>query len=163
MGRQWVGVYFPEKRLRLISELFDKGLSVKSASGDSLHFGGWTEVDVKASPNSESILVPFLVTKSYTDTPKLGYNVITALDQEDLLSGFAEYDKKKVQSVASVLANEQDGNMGLIQSGHSTIVIPPSSSKMVRGLSIQVGMGVNKYRDFLSRKSFSDGRSFRDE
>ena len=36
MGKQWVGEYFPEKRLRPISELFDKGLSVKSASGDTV-------------------------------------------------------------------------------------------------------------------------------
>ena len=64
-----IGVYFLQKRLRPISELFDKGLSVKPASGDSLHFEGWIEVDVKASPNSENILVPFLVTESYTDTP----------------------------------------------------------------------------------------------
>ena len=80
----------------------------------SLHFEGWIEIDVKASPTSESILVPFLVTESYIDTPILGYNVITALDQEDLLSVFAKYDKKKEQSVASVFGKEQDGDMGLV-------------------------------------------------
>ena len=50
---------FPGKQLRPVSKLFDKRLSVKSASGDELYFEGWVELEVPASLNSESTLVPF--------------------------------------------------------------------------------------------------------
>ena len=50
MGSQWVRTNFLEKQIRQVSELFDKQLMIRFASGDCLHFEGWVGVDMKA-PN----------------------------------------------------------------------------------------------------------------
>ena len=39
-GKEWLKSNFPGKQLRPVSELFDMGLSVKSASGDELYLKG---------------------------------------------------------------------------------------------------------------------------
>lgn len=125
---------FPGKQLRPVSELFEKGLSVKSASGEELNFEGWISLEIRASLGSESVSVPFLITKMDLETPILGYNVIVDFKIEELLLIFKNKEHKDVQSVASVFANEQNGDMGQVKVGRSNLVIPAKCSKTIRAV-----------------------------
>ena len=144
-GKTWMDSNFPGKQLRPVSELFEKGLSVTSASGEELHFEGWISLEVKASLSSGILSVPFLITKMDLETHILGYNVIADFRMEELLFIFKNQEHKNVQVVASVLANERNGDMGQVKAGRSNLVIPPKCSKTIRAV-VHAGAADNKMR-----------------
>ena len=66
------------------------------------------------------------------ETPILGYKVIHDLSPDDLRSVFGKYDENKVQAQTAVLSNEQKGDICIVKSGRSSVVIPPNSTKIIR-------------------------------
>ena len=51
-------------------------LSLSAANGGEIPYKGWTEVRFQATPQSQDLIVPFLVSPKTADYPLLGYNVI---------------------------------------------------------------------------------------
>ena len=67
---------FAEAQVRDISELVKGDLSLSAANGSETPYKGWTEVKFQATPQSQDLIIPFLVSPETVDYPLLGYSVI---------------------------------------------------------------------------------------
>ena len=77
LSEEFLAHSFSEAQVRNISELIKGDLSLSAANGSEIPYKGWTQVRFQnKTPQSQDLIVPFLVSPETADYPLLGYNVI---------------------------------------------------------------------------------------
>ena len=140
VNSEWLKAEFPTAQVRSVDDLFEGGLSVSSASGDSLNIQGWVEIEVMVDTQNSgrTLPVPFIIADVPMDRPIIGYNVIAQLSNldagdVDFCSIFQGVEKSKVHSVVSILRqNQEEEVLGPAKIGRQRVVLAPGGSSVLR-------------------------------
>ena len=76
ISNEFVKRNFPDVAVRDISELLNTKLNLTAANGSEMPYIGWVELNFRLSLCNNDLIVPFLVTEQYLDSPLIGFNVI---------------------------------------------------------------------------------------
>ena len=82
ISNEFVKRNFPDVAVRDISELLNTKLNLTAANGSEMPYIGWVELNFRLSSCNNDLIVPFLVTEQYLDSPLIGFNVI-----EEIIKG----------------------------------------------------------------------------
>lgn len=151
ISHDWLGRNLPGIQIKPIEELVEGGLTLSSASGTSIPFQGWVEVEFQLgnveglrdqnSCNDVLYNVPFLVTSvSGLDRPILGYNVIECLTKgfdevkltNILQAAVPSLQRHAAVTVARLASHEENEHIGTVSVGRQNIRVPKQSSKVIR-------------------------------
>jgi len=128
------------KHIRDLSEI--SNIQLTSASGDSVPFQGWVEMEFSlAHQTANPLTVPFLVTDSSSiSRPIIGFNVIshlisssgTEIATKQLAGAMKGVEEVAVGEICKLLACEE--TFGVVKIGKQDICIPSKQTRMVKGV-----------------------------
>ena len=140
LSARWLQNHFPTASVKPVQELFEGDITIKSASGDSIEFEGYVELDFQLSLDSKILEVPFLVTNTVeVERPIIGYNVIKHLGQktdEISLTTKLQYALPKgkaslADTIATILLNDHE-IIGSVRTGKQNVLIPKGVTTFVK-------------------------------
>lgn len=139
---QWRANHLPGLNLRPLSELLGgEELSLTAANGSPIPYDGWLEVTFGLTAGRGHVIsVPVLVTRSTTEVPIIGYNVI-----EEVVKGgderghpvraveaaFPSMARRELKALVDLIQEPQPENFGSVQVRNVNVTIPQRSSTWV--------------------------------
>ena len=107
----------PQYKVRDISELIGRELSVEAVGGTRIPYIGFVELSLKLG--SKELAVPFLVTKESLIEPIIGYNVISMITKEERYDQtnmnrivnqnlFPDLDKTQLNLLNTILSDDSE-------------------------------------------------------
>ena len=131
---------FPEAQVRDISELVKGDLSLSATNGSEIPYKRWTEVRFHATPQSQDLIVPFLVSPEIADYPLLGCNVIEEAVKLDpdvacpelLHKSFLTIADDQLESLVNFIKSKHsDTELCSVKSGKNDAVVPKGTSAAI--------------------------------
>ena len=120
LSEEFLAHSFPEAQVLDISELVNGDLSLSAENGSELPYKGWTEVRFQAMPQSQDLIVPFLVSPETADYSLLGYD---AIEEAIRLDPPIACPKLLHESFPMIADDQLESLVNSIKSKHSDTVL----------------------------------------
>ena len=141
LSEEFLAHSFSEAQVRNISELIKGDLSLSAANGSEIPYKGWTEVRFQnKTPQSQDLIVPFLVSPETADYPLLGYNVIEEAVKLDpdvarpelLRESFPTIADDQLESLVNFIKSKHsDTELCSVRSDKNDAVVPKGTSAAI--------------------------------
>ena len=130
--RKFLKETFPELVLKHISELVEAEFNLTAANGSSIPYHRWVELEFCVSPEQQSLIVPFLVTKDDMDLPLIGYNVIEEhlrsknndTNLSTLIRCFPTTKPSNVEALVNFIQSTSEQYLCSVKTSKRDVVIP---------------------------------------
>ena len=142
VGRNWLKVRYPEKKVHSVSEFMEEKLSVRAANSTVVEYDGVVlfNFNLKGVEDHDGFWVPVLVAKEDITEPILGYNVIRHLlrkgskQQHEALGVSLNGTKAgfQVSALATVVEEQEKEVVMANVKSSSTVKIPAGKRVQVR-------------------------------
>ena len=123
---------FPGLALKHISELVETELNLIVANGSSIPYHGSVKLEFCVTPEKQSLIVPFLVTKDNMDLPLIDYNVIEEhlgfknndTNLSTLMACFPTTKRSNVEALVNFIQSASEQDLCSVKTSKRDIVIP---------------------------------------
>lgn len=131
---------FPDVAVRDISELLNTKLNLTAANGSEMPYIGWVELNFRLSSCNNDLIVPFVVTEQYLDSPLIGFNVMEEIIKDSngdvalsqaVTASFTDLDSQTASVFVNFIENLNQGELCFIKTSKRDTIIPPKQSQRV--------------------------------